>query len=96
MGLTPLRRSLKEFSTYLLIFLMTAPWDISYPSDNNYLTFLHCNVRSARNKEDELTIFLSEFRFKFHVIMISEKWYSCRDDVLNLPGYKSFFLNRAH
>lgn len=73
---------------------MAAPRDIARPRSSDCLAFLHCNAQSARNKDDELTMFLGEFRFKFQVIMITETWYSCEGDVLSLPGYKSFFLNR--
>lgn len=75
---------------------MAAPNDVTCPSGNSYISVLHCNAQSARKKNDELVIFLAEFRFKFQVIMVTETWYSSTADVLNLPGYESFFLNRSH
>lgn len=66
--------------------------DISNHGD--YLKFLHLNAQSARNKYDELTLFFDAFSFNFDVIMLSETWYKYADDVLSVPGYQTFFLNR--
>lgn len=71
-----------------------APRDIAYPTDGRHLSFFHCNVQSARNKQECITALLSDFSFDFNVIMLTETWYTCDSDVLVLPGYKSFFLNR--
>lgn len=46
--------------------------------------FFHLSVRSARNKEDTLRTFFSEFRFSFDVIMFMETWYCSNDKVLRL------------
>lgn len=73
---------------------MDTPADIVVPHDCNYLKFLHLNAQSAKNKCDEFSMFLSKFSFQFNVIMVTETWYQQQSDVLHLPGYQSFFLNR--
>lgn len=70
------------------------PRDVNIPYTSGYCSIMHLNARSARNKHDDITTFLDEFSFKFDIIMISETWYTCNDEVLCLPTYKSFFLNR--
>lgn len=74
---------------------MAAPEDITFPANSGYLAFLHCNTQSARNKADELRMLISKFLVRFHVIMLTETWYSCESDVLRLPGYQSYYLNRC-
>lgn len=74
---------------------MASPKDIAHQNDSAHLTFLHCNARSARNKYDELTTFLDEFCFRFDIIMITETWYTCEEEVFRLAGYNSFYLNRS-
>lgn len=74
---------------------MATPDDITFPANSGYLAFLHCNTQSARNKADELRMLISKFLVRFHVIMLTETWYSCESDVLRLPGYQSYYLNRC-
>lgn len=75
---------------------MTDPKDVVCPFERGYLGFLHCNAQSAVNKHDILTALLSSFNVDFHVIMITETWYVSDMDVLHLPGFNTFFLNRKH
>lgn len=75
---------------------MAVPTDITQPCDSSYLMFLHCNAQSARNKCDALTPLFSEIRSPIQVIMITETWYTCEEEVLRLPGYQTFFLNRLN
>lgn len=65
-------------------------------SENIGLTCVHLNIRSGRHKEEELLVFLSEFVFKFDIIMLTETWYSSNEEVCRLDGYQSFFINRQH
>lgn len=60
-------------------------------SENIGLTCVHLNIRSGRHKEEELLVFLSEFVFKFDIIMLTEKWYSSNEEVCRLDGYQNFF-----
>lgn len=60
------------------------------------LSSFHLNIRSARHKEDELSILLNEFAFDFDVIMLTETWYSSDTEVYRRDGYNSFFLNRPN
>lgn len=52
-------------------------------------------MQSARNKEDILTMFLNEVSCDFDIIMMSETWYANDNDVIRIPRYKAFFLNRT-
>lgn len=56
---------------------------------------LHLNIRSARHKEDELSVFLDEFTFEFDAVMLTETWYTCNDEIYKRDGYRSFFVNRS-
>lgn len=78
--------------------------ELCFPSDvirlfnhktNKPLSVFPLNVRSARNKSDELGIPLDDFRFSFDVIMLSETWYSQESDILRFENYKIFYLNRT-
>lgn len=57
---------------------------------------LHLNARSVVNKKDEISIFLSDFSFKFDIILLSETWYHDSCNMLRLPGYELFYLNRVN
>lgn len=57
---------------------------------------LHFNVRSAQGKHDTITHLLSEFSFKFDIVMMTETWYNEGCDTLCLEGYKNFFVNRTN
>lgn len=52
------------------------------------------NIRSAKCKEYELEALFREFDFEFVIIMLIETWYTNRDEVLRIPKYTAFFLNR--
>lgn len=78
--------------------------DVCFPSDlgrsfknktNKPFSVLHLNVRSARNKSDELGILLSDFGFSFDVIMLTETWFTQNSDVLDFDNYATFYLNRC-
>lgn len=75
---------------------MVMPRDVVRPCGGAYISFLHCNTQSARHKHDELMMFLAEFGLKFDVIMFTETWYESEGEVLYLPGFRTFFLNRSH
>lgn len=64
-------------------------------SKKQTISYIHINAQSARNKEESLTALLTSFDFCFDVIMVTETWYRNEDEVLNLPGYVSYFLNRS-
>lgn len=85
---------------------MNFPSDDDYFLPSNVKTFLgseycsffkcfHINARSARNKVDELDLFFDQFKFLFDIIMFSETWFRNTTDVLKLPMYNSYFLNRT-
>lgn len=54
----------------------------------------HLNAHSLFNKYEDFTLVLSEFSFKFNIIMITKMWHNA----LNLPdldGYIHYSLNRT-
>lgn len=79
--------------------MAVSPNDVSnlVTSEKNLnLTCFHLNIRSARNKDDELSIFLNEFAFEFDVIILTETWYTNDFEVYKRDGYETFFLNRSN
>lgn len=58
-------------------------------------TCFHLNVQSAKNKTDDLEMLFDQFDFSFDVIMLSETWYTDEVNVLKLPLYRSFCVNRT-
>lgn len=64
-------------------------------SKKQTISCIHLNAQSARNKEESLTALLTSFDFCFDLAMVTETWYHNEDEVLNLPGYVSYFLNRS-
>lgn len=65
------------------------PEDVTKP--NKAISLLHINAQSARNKSDQLAVFLQQFNFQFDVIMLSETWYHDEADMFILPNYQHFF-----
>lgn len=61
----------------------------------HHISYLHINAQSARNKADEIAILLESFEFSFDVIMVTETWYRHESDVLRIPSYATYFLNRS-
>lgn len=59
------------------------------------LKCFHLNTQSARNKGDLLELLFDEMSIPFDIIMLSETWYSCDSEILTLPMYNSFYLNRG-
>lgn len=54
------------------------------------LMMFHLNVRSIRNKLDELLVFLESLTVKFHVIVLTESWLTDDDTWLVVPGYTGY------
>lgn len=76
-------------------FELVLPEDLSQCLlDGNFTRIFHLNARSVKNKHDVITSFLNRCRVSFEIIMFSETWYQQDADVLVLPGYKHYFLNR--
>lgn len=59
------------------------------------MTCFHLNVQSAKNKAVDLDLFFDQFGFSFETIMLTETWYMNDSDVLRLPMYRSFCINRT-
>lgn len=52
------------------------------------LTLFHLNVRSIRNKKEQLADFFSRLSFSFHVLMFSETWLTTGEDPPSPESYK--------
>lgn len=61
----------------------------------NNFSILHLNIRSAVNKIDELSIWLSKLLSKPDVICLSETWSHGTSPSLRLPGYNVVSVPRA-
>lgn len=57
-------------------------------------SFIHMNVQSARNKEDEIHALITNLELEFDMIMVTETWYRDESEVMKLPKYTSCYLNR--
>lgn len=68
--------------------------DFSVISNKPNLSCLHLNAQSARNKDDLIITLLDSFNMHFDVVMITETWYHDSSEVLRLPCYTSYFINR--
>lgn len=76
--------------------------EIQYTNDlnsnnfkNNELNIFCFNIRSLRNKFDEVTNFIESQQFIIHVIVLNEIWiYSNENISFQLPNYNSYFCNR--
>lgn len=74
---------------------LTLPGEVNgYIKTSHSISVFHVNVRSARNKKDELHSLFHEIAFEFDVIMLTETWYNNESEVLRMRNYESFFLNR--
>lgn len=51
------------------------------------LTLFHVNVRSIRNKKDQLDDYFSQLSFAFDVLMFSETWLTSGEDPPYFQGY---------
>lgn len=56
---------------------------------------IHINAQSIRNKEMQLNVFLQNIDVITDIVMITETWSTNETDVCRLPGYQTYFLNRA-
>lgn len=65
-----------------------------YSAKDKLTSFFHLNAQSARNKHDELYTLFTCFGFSYDVIMLTETWYQDEYDILSLPGYRTYYLNR--
>lgn len=57
-------------------------------------TCFHLNIRSLRNKEDQLGILLKSFNFKFDLIFLTETWLTSECDIPKHENYCSFSKSR--
>lgn len=63
-------------------------------SRKQILSSIHLNGKSAHHNEESITALLTSCNFCFNVLMVTETWYGCDDEVLNVPWHVSYFLNR--
>lgn len=56
-----------------------------------YQSAIHLNTRSLLNKEDDISLLLSQFSFRFRIVMLTETWCNDTSSTLELSGYKGFF-----
>lgn len=59
---------------------------------------VHFNVRSLRNKFDDVINYLTSFSFSFSLIALAEKWLneSHINDETQIPGYRNVMVNTKH
>lgn len=61
---------------------------------DTFFRCFHLNVQSAVNKSATLEQLFSELDM-IDVFMLTESWYTCSEQVIQLPNYNSHFLNRT-
>jgi len=61
-------------------------------SNNNSLMILHHNIRSFSRNFDELAVFLDGLNRRFHIIVLTETWFSTDNTAVidNYTGYHVF------
>ena len=63
-------------------------------SDNEFLSFIHVNIRSIRANGSDFYSYLETLRLKFSCIALTETWLkNDMDQTFSFPGYKS--INRT-
>lgn len=64
--------------------------------DNNTgLKIFHLNIRGIRKHLDELIVVLNDFKFSFHVIVLTETHLTI-DEPIIIPGYVCYLFNSCH
>ena len=65
---------------------------------SNMLSMIHLNIRSMRNKFDDLLTYLNSIACEFSVIALTETWLNENDyqDNFEIPGYNTHKLNRKN
>lgn len=61
----------------------------------NSTKLIHFNAQSARNKEDQISALFTTLASDPEYLMITETWYRNETEVLKIPGYATYFLNRS-
>ena len=62
---------------------------------SNHRSFFHLNIRSLKNKVDELLTLLSTLNVKFSVVGITETWLQDSSLGVNIDGYNFVYKNRS-
>lgn len=57
------------------------------------LSIMHCNIRSIRRNEDLLLAFLSEHKFTYNIVALSETWLKIQETVA-ISGYDVIYSSR--
>lgn len=60
------------------------------------LRALHLNMRSIKNKKDDLGMCLNSFTTEFDAVVLTETWLTDADLTPHLKGYRSVTLNRLN
>lgn len=66
----------------------------SCPEITNGFSVMHLNIRSIRNKSDDLDYLLQSMSCNFYVVLLTETWAVYDADFKNIPGYAHHHLNR--
>lgn len=67
--------------------------DVEEASTSNNVNSFNCiyfNIRSLRNKLDEISLFLASFKKTIHILILAETWlHESVKTITNIPGYNS-------
>lgn len=74
---------------------LVLPTDIASCCGTKDIAVFHLNTRSVKNKVDDIVTLFEMCKVTFDVIMFSETWCQSDQDMLILPGYNNFSLNRS-
>lgn len=67
-----------------------------YTSENGPFATIHLNMRSVKNKIDDLEIYLDSFTAKFDIIVLTETWLRKDEAPPHIQGYKSITISREN
>lgn len=67
----------------------------TYLGFTKYLSVLHINIRSMRNKHDSIYELLEHTKCRFDVLFVSETWLSEHESPVQLQNYVCYLRNRT-
>lgn len=75
-------------------YYSTEEFNREFSSPGTSFSVIHMNIRSIKNKTDELTLFLESFNERYDILAFSETWVTNPDNAPRLNGYRSEHLCR--
>lgn len=86
-----------SYSLTILTNFKTDHFNSSFSNVNKKLfSAFHVNIRSMKNKRDEVDLLLGSLSVEFDVMLFSETWFGTDSDVCSFDNYVYNGLSRPH